>query len=136
MKFQDRVANWMQVCFGPKISADQLERGDRFIEEAIEMVQAAGYSRERIHLLIEYVYSRPVGELKQEVGGVMVTLGAFCQAHGIDMQVEGEREIYRIESQEMVQKIRNKQKSKPQLSPLPIRSFDDDFDVRYCLKKK
>ncbi len=43
--FQNRVAPWMEACFGPEISADRVERNDRFIEEALELVQASGYPR-------------------------------------------------------------------------------------------
>ena len=42
MKFQYRVAQWMTACFGPVISADVTERNHRFLEEALELVQAKG----------------------------------------------------------------------------------------------
>lgn len=94
--FQARVALWMEATFGPEISADRLERNDRFIEEALELVQATEYPKERAHELVEYVYGRPKGEVNQEIGGVMVTLAAHCLAHGLDMHTEAERELTRI----------------------------------------
>jgi hypothetical protein len=36
----------MQACFGPEISADRVERNHRFLEEALELVQACGAARE------------------------------------------------------------------------------------------
>lgn len=72
--YQKRVDAWMDVCFGSVIKADVVERCDRFIEEALEFVQAAGYSAERAHALVDYTFGRPQGEINQEVGGVMVTL--------------------------------------------------------------
>ncbi len=44
-----------------------------------ELVQAVGTSREDALRLVEYVYTRPVGELRQEIGGVMVTLAALAE---------------------------------------------------------
>lgn len=118
--FQDRVAPWMQECFGPEISADRLERSDRFIEEALELVQACGYAHDRAHALVEYVFNRPIGHAPQEVGGVMVTLAALCLAHGFDMHAEGKTELARISEPEVIAKIRAKQAAKPTGSALPI----------------
>jgi exonuclease VII small subunit len=116
--FQQRVQPWMMVCFGPEISADKLERGDRFLEEALELLQSVDYPRERIASLSSYVWSRPKGEPSQEVGGVMVTLAAFCLAHGLDMHEAGETELARIWTK--VEKIRAKQAAKPTGSALPV----------------
>ena len=116
--FQSRVAPWMQVCFGPEISADLLERNDRFIKETLELVQASDYPKERAHQLVEYVYGRPQGEINQEVGGVMITLAAHCLAHGVNMHKAGETELARIWTK--VEQIRAKQATKPRGSALPI----------------
>jgi hypothetical protein len=118
--FQQRVQPWMMACFGPEISGDRLERADRLVEEVLELVQAAGYSRDRVSALASYVFDRPAGEPVQEVGGVMVTLAAFCLAHGIEMHEAGEAELARIWTK--VEKIRAKQAAKPTGSALPIAS--------------
>jgi hypothetical protein len=115
---QARVQPWMTACFGAEIAADRLERNDRFIEEALELVQASGYDKARAHELVEYVYGRPQGDINQEVGGVMITLAAHCLAHGVDMHEAGETELARIWTK--VEQIREKQKSKPKGSALPI----------------
>jgi hypothetical protein len=117
--FQARVAPWMQECFGPEISADQTERNHRFLEEALELVQACGCSADEAHKLVDYVFARPVGEKSQEVGGVHVTLAALCLAQDIDSQAAAESELARIMQPEMVERIREKQKRKPAMSPLP-----------------
>ncbi|WP_230955190.1 hypothetical protein [Burkholderia anthina] len=117
--FQQRVQPWMLACFGAKISADKLERNHRFFEEAGELVQACGMTREEAHALVDYTWSRPVGEPTQEVGGVMVTLAALCLANGLDMHSAGETELERINVPETVAKIRAKQAAKPKHSPLP-----------------
>lgn len=116
--FQDRVKPWMLACFGEEISNDKLERCDRFIEEALELVQAIGYSPDRAHALVDYVFNRGIGEPHQEVGGVMVTLAALCLASGLDMDKAGEDELARIWTK--IEKIRAKQAAKPTGSALPV----------------
>lgn len=115
--FQNRVQPWMMECFGEEISADKIERNHRFLEEALELVQANGCTKDEAHQLVEYVYNRPQGDINQEVGGVMVTLAALCLANGIDMHAQAENELERI--WRMVEQIRKKQASKPKHSPLP-----------------
>lgn len=93
------------------------ERNHRFLEEALELVQACDCSREHALELVNYVYSRPVGRVTQEVGGVAITLTALCLAHGIDLEFVSEEELSRIWRH--VDAIREKQKSKPRFGALP-----------------
>ncbi|MDE1914696.1 MAG: hypothetical protein KGJ57_17650 [Sphingomonadales bacterium] len=117
--FQAGVDRWMDACFGAQIKADQLERADRFIEEALELAQTMpGFGADRARALVDYVFGRPVGEQVQEVGGVMVTLAALCNAAAIDMACAGERELARVWTK--VEAIRAKQAAKPTGSALPI----------------
>ena len=115
--FQRSVKHWLNVCFGQKIARNKTERNHRFIEEALELVQATGCTQSEAHQLVSYVYGRPVGEPAQEVGGVMVTLAALCLAHDFNMHEEGERELTRVWCN--IGKIRAKQAAKPEHSPLP-----------------
>lgn len=117
MSFQDRVQPWMEECFGEMIAGDREERNHRFLEEALELVQACGATAVECYQLVDYVYGRPVGEPRQEVGGVMVTLAALCLANALNMHGAGEIELTRIWAN--VEKIRAKQAAKPQFSPLP-----------------
>lgn len=116
-KFQSRVQPWMMACFGPEIAADTQERNHRFLEEALELVQACGATASEAHQLVDYVYGRPVGDKHQEIGGVMVTLAALCLAQGHNMHAAGETELARIWTK--VEQIRAKQAAKPNHSPLP-----------------
>lgn len=117
--FQARVHPWMLACFGAAIAADRQERNHRFFEEAAELVQSCGMTASEAHQLVDYTWSRPVGEKSQEVGGVMVTLAALCLANGLDMHAAGEMELERISAPETMAKIRAKQAAKPKHSPLP-----------------
>lgn len=123
--YQQRVQGWMQECFGPLISSDTVERNHRFTEEALELVQACGCTADEVRRLVDYVFDRPIGVIAQEVGGVAVTLAALCSAYGIDMQYSAETELARILQPEMVEKIRAKQRRKPNFSPLPGVSYPE-----------
>lgn len=124
--FQTEVAKWMQVCFGSDISADQLERADRFTEEALELAQTMpGFTAERAHALVDYVFGRAVGERQQEVGGVMVTLAALCNTVDIEIEAAAETELARIWKK--VEQIRAKQAAKPTGSALPIAQQADPY---------
>lgn len=119
LEFQSGVAAWMRECFGPDIAADMLERADRFVEEALELAQTMpGFGPERAHALVDYVFNRPPGERRQEVGGVMVTLAALCNAADLSMAAEGDRELARVWTK--VDAIRAKQAAKPTGSALPV----------------
>ncbi|TDW65391.1 hypothetical protein EDF57_103575 [Novosphingobium sp. PhB55] len=119
VSFQEGVAAWMQACFGPVISADQVERADRFIEEALELAQTMpGFTAERAHALVDYVFNREVGERSQEVGGVMVTLAALCNTADINIEEAANAELARVWTK--VAAIRAKQAAKPTGSALPI----------------
>jgi hypothetical protein len=107
----------MEHCFGPEISADTVERYHRFIEESLELAQALGCSAQDAHMLVDYVFSRPVGQPHQEVGGVMVTLAALCLAADLDMHIAGENELWRVWGK--IDVIREKQRNKPKGSPIP-----------------
>ena len=108
----------MLKCFGPEISKDRKERCHRFIEEALELVQAGDCSKEDVLMLVDYVYSRPKGEVYQEVGGVIVTLAAFCTAWNQDLELDAVVEQERIWTK--VKEICEKQATKPgNNSPLP-----------------
>ena len=115
--FQSRVLPWLHECFGEAVSSDKAERAHRFVEEALELVQAAGITRAECLQLVDYVYGRPAGEIAQEVGGVMTTLAAFCLAHGLSMHDAGEAELVRVWGK--IDVIRAKQAAKPKNSPLP-----------------
>lgn len=120
--FQAGVAEWMGRCFLPSLYSNMTERGDRLLEEVLELLQAHGYDSARVPTLVDYVFGRPVGEPAQEVGGVMVTLAGYCWVAGLDMHAAGDAELARISQPEVMAKIRAKQEAKNALhfdTPLP-----------------
>jgi hypothetical protein len=120
--FQTAVAEWMGQCFLPSLYSNMTERGDRLLEEVLELLQAHGYDKARVRTLVDYVFERPIGDPAQEVGGVMVTLAGYCWVAGLDMHVAGDAELARINQPEVMAKIRTKQEAKNALhfdTPLP-----------------
>lgn len=126
--FQDRVLPWMLECFGHDVSMDRVERNHRFIEEALELVQALGCTRSEAHQLVDYVFDRPAGEPAQEAGGTVVTLAALCIANDLCMHEAAETELARIWTK--IDAIRAKQATKPKHSPLPGSTIEVRADAR------
>jgi hypothetical protein len=115
MCFQFRCLTWALECFGPEVVYDKTERNQRFLEESLELVQSLGCSRSEAHQLVDYTFNRPVGEPRQEVGGVMVALSTLCGANNIDLDLCSESELARIWKN--MGKIRSKQASKIRYLP-------------------
>jgi len=111
------VGGWVIACFGQDIAENKAERNHRFLEEALELVQCLGCSKVDATMLVDYVYDRPEGTPHQEVGGVMITLTALCNASGISLDDAAEDELERV--YEKIDIIRKKQASKTANSALP-----------------
>lgn len=126
ISFQGRVHQWGLECFGPGVFNRPAERYHRFLEEALELCQALDCTEEEAVMLVRYVWSRAIGEPSQEVGGVMVTLAALCDVAGIDLELQAGKELDRIMQPEIIAKIRQKQLTKPDSSPLPGRYDERD----------
>jgi hypothetical protein len=109
--FQHLVLKWIHKCL-PDSVYNRRERNFRFLEEALELVQSLGLTREESLRVVDYVYSRPSGSAEQEVGGVLTTLAVLCSANDIQMETQGYRELNRVNRPEVIEKIRGKQASK------------------------
>ncbi len=126
--FQFRVRPWLVECFGEEKATSKTERMNRFVEEAIELAQACGATRDTVRKLVDYVYGRPPGEASQEVGGVMLTLAALCLAENIEMDAAGETELARVWTK--IDAIRAKNANAPHNSPLPGSYLDYSDELR------
>jgi len=115
--FQERVHYWLEAAFGVEASKDKMERVHRFIEEGLELAQSLGCTQYDAHQLVDYVFSRPIGEPSQELGGTMTTIAALSAIFDLNMVEAGEHELERM--WELIDRIRAKQKAKPKYPPLP-----------------
>lgn len=111
---QERIANWAYETFDYNCVHDLDERIMRFFEEAVELAQSCNLPKEIAHQMIDHIYSLEVGELHQEIGGVVVSLAVLCHAHNESMLGNAETEYNRCILN--IEKIRNKQKQKQFIS--------------------
>lgn len=88
------------------------ERILRFFEEATELAQACGLSSAKAKHIVDYVYSRPVGDVTQEVGGVGVTLLGLCASLDLDTDALEKFEVCRVQDFKVTERILKKQQAK------------------------
>jgi hypothetical protein len=89
------VLSWVRRTFGEGLLAIE-ERVARLLEEVVELAQAEGLPEEKAHALVAHVYGKPSGAVLQEVGGIGVTLLAYCGAAGISADGCEAAEVARV----------------------------------------
>lgn len=85
---QRQILQWACQTFGTETAANTGERISRFAEESLELMQSAGMDKTAVLKLVNYVYSRPAGEIKQEIGQVGVSLLGYAEHIGISAEAE------------------------------------------------
>lgn len=109
--FQVRCLKWILTWLNSNMIYNKQERNQRFLEEALELVQSLDMDRETAHKLVNYIFDRPKGEPKQELGGVMNTLAILSEINSMSMWEAAEKELSRCWNN--IEKIKDKQKLKP-----------------------
>lgn len=109
--FQKLVETWCLSTFGLKSTYDKQERGDRYLEEVFELLQALDYPMERVGPMLDYVLSRKKGDPRQEVGGTSLTFNALCTAHGLRVYDAALEEL--LHAQDKREEIKEKHLKKP-----------------------
>ena len=92
---QRTVYAWAAATFGAA-TMSPVERALRLVEEVVELAQAEGLAPELVRAVLDHVYAKPPGDRAQEVGGVGVTLLAYCEARGLSADAEEARELARV----------------------------------------
>lgn len=93
---QGHVARWCAAAFGAEHAQNVTQRAVRLAEEAIEAAQACGADPAMLHRLIDHVYEKPPGVIRQELGGVGVTLLALAAACDLSADEAEVAEINRV----------------------------------------
>ena len=93
------------------------DRAPRFLEEALELGQATGVSREDAIRLVDYVYGRPEGDAFVETGDVLFTLAGLAASRGIKLHHASFAVGQRAEAN--AAKIAAKRARRPDEGPLP-----------------
>jgi len=109
------LKGWLDKVF-PEHPRDVEERAIRFVEEALELAQVEGVSAHQMHGLVDQVFGKAPGERMQELGGVMVTLAAYCAVAGVDAGKAFDAEYARCNDPEVIVKIQRKHAQKAVVS--------------------
>ena len=78
----DIALDWARRSFPDEQMKNPATRSLRVVEEAMELAQACDVPLETVQLCATTVYSRPKGDVAQEIGGVLMTIYLFVGALG------------------------------------------------------
>lgn len=138
MSTLSRIAHdWAVRCFSLDHIQNRALRSLRTVEESIELCQALGVPKEKVLLAVDTVYSRPVGEPEQEIGGVLLTTVIMCESMHLEADELLERELRRVlqKSPEHFAK-RNQEKLSLGLETAPADNhLVAPFAAGYCTRK-
>lgn len=95
---QSAITKWAMVCFGKEHVTNPSLRALRLVEEAIEYAQSVDCDKDKIHNLVDYVYSRDKGSPTQELGGVGITALVAASSIGVKFDDCLAAEVNRIKS--------------------------------------
>lgn len=85
-EIESRVDIWLRDCVGHEVADNLEERNNRFCEEALELLQACGYTRQQIDAMADVVYSKsPSTDIAGACADVMVCLMPLARARQIDL---------------------------------------------------
>lgn len=93
---QETLFTWARAAFGEDEAASPRQRAIRLLEEAIEAYQAVDGDRLQALDLVNFVFTRPKGEIAQELGGVAVCVLLLAEATSCDADKCEQLEIERI----------------------------------------
>ena len=114
MLLQERAFRWACQAFGLRSVSSPRERAFRLVEEAIELAQVCGVTEEETAHIMRQVYSRPVGEIGQEVAGVGVTLMVLAESLHLDPEELVRLELARVSDPEVIARMKGRQSVKLQ----------------------
>lgn len=116
--FQARVSAAHNALFHDD-PTDLAERRDRFGEEANEVQQALGQTRDAAHQLVDYTYDRAIGDPEKEIGAAALTLASLCVVGGYSMMQCAEADLEKLQQPETIARIRAKRSTRHGRGPLP-----------------
>jgi len=81
--FQRSAFEWALDIFGPVVRGARYQ-AFRLLEEALELGQALGLTREDALRTVDWVFGRPPGSVLVEIGDVRLSLDILAETQGID----------------------------------------------------
>lgn len=116
--YQNRVAAAHHALFHDD-PTDIPERNARAFEEATETAQAFGMTRDEAIALVDYTFSRPVGDPTKEIGAKILTAFSLGVVAGIDVMAAAEADLEKLQRPETIARIRAKRATRHGRGPLP-----------------
>ncbi|MBW8445209.1 MAG: hypothetical protein K0M49_06240 [Arenimonas sp.] len=116
--YQNRVADAHYALFHDD-PTDIPERNARAFEEATETAQAFGMTRDEAIALVDYTFSRPVGDPAKEIGAKILTAFSLGVVAGIDVMAAAEADLEKLQRPETIARIRAKRATRHGRGPLP-----------------
>ncbi|TWD58148.1 hypothetical protein FB480_101903 [Agrobacterium vitis] len=129
--YQKRVAAAHHALFHDD-PTDITERNARALEQSMETAQAFGMSRDEAMALVDYTFSRPVGDPRKELGAKILTAFSLGITAGIDVMAAAEDELQKMQQPETIARIRAKRATRHGRGPLP--GFDPSDSTKQELK--
>jgi hypothetical protein len=108
---QKTIADWVIRTFGLQCFTTRKERALRVLEEALELAQSCGISLDEADGVLMHVYSRPEGEVRQELAGVAVTALAFAESQNFNLAEIVAEEVTRVLAKD-IDELRKKHQQK------------------------
>lgn len=107
-----RCKEWVLNALGAGILYDRKERAMRILEEATELAQCEGVTQAEAAGIGERVFSRAVGEARQEMAGVYFTLIVYAWVRRFSLEDALVAELERVEDPALIKCIRAKHADK------------------------
>lgn len=108
-EYQEKIKIWDEETFGVKKDHSPTV-AIRVLEEVIELCQCHDIDIETMLKVIDQVYSKPVGEISQEVAGILVSLLNYSNHAGVNAEESLLKELVRIEIDKELIREKNKLK--------------------------
>lgn len=93
--WQQNAFAWALQMYGERVRNERYQ-AFRFLEEACELGQAMGLTRDDLIRVVDYVMARPVGTPTVEIGDVRLTLDILGEALGIDVEAAHQECLKRV----------------------------------------
>lgn len=104
-------SKWVVDTYGQASFDDKRNRAARVAEEGIELGQAEGVDQVQAQAILDRVYSRPVGQPRQEAAGVLFTLIVYAKSAKIDLWRALNAEYKRVTSKDpMIFRMKQREK--------------------------
>ncbi len=103
------MSRWSQLVFRDRYKDITPHiRSLRALEEMMELCQAEGVTAEEVYIIKNQVFSRPKGEVEQELGGVLTTISAYAATRYLNIEDIFYSEFTRIMDPVIMEKVRTR----------------------------